>query len=192
MKPFPLIIYSCSLISTFLCYSAWKIKFFPSSDNVDIKNSISLPLRISSMSIEKVSQLFVCKIWKNILLNLVLVVILDMFATYLEVIGGRDVSFYMIFSQIQMFWYYISEYLSDCKYSLRRFRLINLLCDCSSAMLLASFGHLVHRFVKCLNDVVFLNAVLWNNFLNVFSFHCLGLCVLVSKQNKTKKCFLNI
>ena len=26
-----------------------------------------------------------------------------MFATYLEVIGGRDVSFYMIFSQIQMF-----------------------------------------------------------------------------------------
>lgn len=80
-----------------------KIKFFPSSDNVDIKNSISLPLRISSVSIEKVSQLFVCKIWKNILLNLVLVVILDMFATYLEVIRGRDVSFYMIFSQIQMF-----------------------------------------------------------------------------------------
>lgn len=55
------------------------------------------------MSTEIVSQLFVCKIWKNTLLNLVLVVILDMFATYLEVIGGGDVSFYMIFSQIQMF-----------------------------------------------------------------------------------------
>jgi len=30
-------------------------------------------------------------------------VILDMFATYVEVFGGGDVSFYMIFSQIQMF-----------------------------------------------------------------------------------------
>lgn len=122
-----------------------------------------------------------------------LVVILDMFATYLEVIRVGDVSFSRIFSQIQMFWYYISENLSDCKYTAcGGFRLINLFRDCSSAILLASFGHLVHRFVKCLNDVVFLNAVLWNNFLNVFSFHCLGLCVLVSKQNKTKKCFLNI
>lgn len=159
MKPFSLIIYLCSLISTFLHYSAWK-KFLPSSGNVEIKNSISLPFRISSVSTEIVSQLFVCKIWKNTLLNLVLVVILDMFATYLEVIGGGDVSFYMIFSQIQMFWYYVSEYLSDCKYSLTRFRLINLSCDCSLAMLLASSGHLVHRFVECLNDVVFLNAVL--------------------------------
>lgn len=30
-------------------------------------------------------------------------VILDMFATYVGVFGGGDVSFYMIFSQIQMF-----------------------------------------------------------------------------------------
>lgn len=82
-------------------------------------------------------------------------VILDMFATYVEVFGGGDVSFYMIFSQIQMFWYYISEYLFDCKYSLWRFRLIHLWRDCSSAMPVASFWHIVHRFVGCLNDVVF-------------------------------------
>lgn len=57
------------------------------------------------MSVEKVSQLFVeiWKIWENALLNLVLMVILDMFATYVDVIGGGDVSFYMIFSQIPMF-----------------------------------------------------------------------------------------
>lgn len=64
-------------------------------NNVEIKNSISLPFRFSSLSIEKVSQMFVGKIWKNILLNLVLTVILDMFATYLEVIGGGDVSFFI-------------------------------------------------------------------------------------------------
>lgn len=60
------------------------------------------------MSVEKVSQPFVemwkmWKIWKNALLSLVLMVMLDMFATYLEAIGGGDVSFCMIFSQIQMF-----------------------------------------------------------------------------------------
>lgn len=52
-------------------------------------------------------------------------------------------------------------------------------------MLLVSFWHIVHRFVECLNDVVFLNAVLYNNFLNVFfffAFHCLGLRVLVEKK----------
>lgn len=62
--------------------------FSPSSDNVGIKNSISLPFWFSSLSIEKVSQLFVCKIRKNALLSLVFMVILDVFATYLEVIGG--------------------------------------------------------------------------------------------------------
>lgn len=42
-------------------------------------------------------------------------------------------------------------------------------------MLLVSFWHIVHRFVECLNDVVFLNAVLYNNFLNVFFFFLLSI-----------------
>lgn len=74
--------------------------------------------------------------------------------------------------------------LFDCKYSLRRFRLITLVCDCFSATLLASFWRTVHRSVECFNDVVFLNAVLSPS--NVFSlfllaFHCFGLCMLVLK-----------
>lgn len=162
MKPFPLIIYPCSSISNFLRCSTWKhiLSFF--WQGLKERTPVLLPFWLSSTSAEKVSQLFVeiRKIWKNALLSLVLTVILDMFATYLEVIGDGDVSFYMIFSQIQMFWHSTSEYLSDCKYSLWRFRLINLSCDCSSAMLLASCWHTVHRFVECFNDVVFLNAVL--------------------------------
>lgn len=126
MKPFPLTIYLCSLIRVLLRYSVWKKKkkvlsFIWQCGNKEHLSTILVLFCVSWESFstvcmynkgERTSQAgtrgYVCYLVRSYRGR------------------GRDVSFYMIFSQIQTFWYCISTCLANCKYSLGRFRVINL------------------------------------------------------------------